>query len=248
MSGTPLRFDPSLETPEPNGAETCAALIATMRSIAETTFRNYGQAVRSVHAKSHALLEGELTVPDGLPAELAQGMFARSATYPVVLRLSTNPGDILNDAVSAPRGLAIKVIGIEGERLPGAEGVVTQDLVLANAPAFAAPNAAAFLKNLKLLAATTAKGEGAKVVLSTVLRGSNSALKTVEVQSPTVASLGGQPLTHPLGESFYSQAPLRYGDYVAKIMVAPVLPSLTTLTDEPLALHGNPNALRQAVT
>jgi hypothetical protein len=67
----------------------------------------------------------------------------------------TNSGDMLSDAVSAPRGLAIKVIGVEGERLPGAEGAVTQDLVLANAPAFSAPNAKAFLKTLKLLAATT---------------------------------------------------------------------------------------------
>jgi hypothetical protein len=244
MTGDPIRYDSSLERVAPDEAETREALVATMRSIAETTYRDYGYAVRSVHAKSHALLEGELTVLDGLPAELAQGIFARPATYPVVLRLSTNPGDVLSDAVSAPRGLAIKVIGVEGKRLPGAEGAVTQDLVLANAPAFSAPNAQAFLKNLKLLAATTDRAEGAKVALSTVLRGAGAALRAVGVQSPTVASLGGQPLTHPLGESFYSQAPLRYGDYVAKVMVAPVSSSLTALTGRPLKLRGDPNALR----
>src|SRR5258708_6928935 len=37
------------------------------------------------------------------------------------MRFSTIPGDILDDSVSTPRGLAIKVIGVEGERLEGSE-------------------------------------------------------------------------------------------------------------------------------
>ena len=246
MSGTPIRYAPSLERIAPDEAETQAALLDTMRSIARTTFRNYGHAVRSVHAKSHALLEGELTVPAGLPPELAQGMFARPGAYPVALRLSTNPGDVLDDAVSAPRGLAVKVIGVEGERMPGAEGAVTQDFVLANAPAFVAPDAKAFLGSLKMLAATTDKAESAKMLLSSALRGVGSALGAMGVKSPAVTSMGGQPLTHPLGETFYSQAPLRHGDHVAKIMVAPVSPNLVALKDRPLDLRGNPNALRQA--
>jgi hypothetical protein len=69
IMGTPVRYDPSLEHVAPDEAETRAALMTTMRSIAETTCRDYGYAVRSVHAKSYALLEGELMVPDGLPAD-----------------------------------------------------------------------------------------------------------------------------------------------------------------------------------
>lgn len=245
-SNTHVRFDASLEHIAPDEAATRTALTATMRTIIETTWQDYGHAVRSVHAKSYALLDGELTVLDGLPPELAQGMFARPATYPVVLRFSTNPGDILDDAVSAPRGLAVKVIGVEGARLPGAEGAVTQDFVMANGPAFVAPDAKAFLGSLKLLAASTDRAEGAKKVISAALRGVGGALKTVGLQSPVVASMGGQPLTHPLGESFFSQAPLRYGDYVAKVMVAPVSPGLVALQNKPIELQGNPNALRQA--
>jgi len=78
-----------------------------MRSIAETTFRDYGHAGHSVHAKGYALLEGELTVPDGLPEELAQGLSTQSGTYPVALCSSTNPGDVLDDRVSAPRSLTV---------------------------------------------------------------------------------------------------------------------------------------------
>ena len=158
--GTPVRYDPSLEHVAPDEAETRAALMTTMRSIAETTCRDYGYAVRSVHAKSYALLEGELTVPDGLPAELAQGMFARPGTYPVVLRFSTNPGDILDDRVSAPRGLAVKVIGVDSARLPGSEGAVTQDFVVANGPAFVALDAKTFLGSIKLAPPCNASTHG----------------------------------------------------------------------------------------
>ncbi|MGI4955332.1 MAG: catalase family protein [Janthinobacterium lividum] len=241
---TPIRFDPSLERVAPGEAETRRDLVHTLRAIAEKTHADYGHAVRSVHAKSYAILEGELDIP-ALPPELAQGAFATPGTYSVVMRFSTNPGDVLNDAVSAPRGLAVKIIGLEGERLPGSEGAVTQDLVMANGPVFSAPDAAAFLKSLKLLAATTDRGEGSKMLLSTALRGVSAALAAAGTKSPLVTNMGGQPLTHPLGETFYSQTPLRWGEYVGKVSVAPASANLVALQDKPISLHGNPNALRQ---
>lgn len=146
-------------------------------------------------------------LPD-LPPHLAQGVFATPGSYDVVLRLSTNPGDVLDDSVSTPRGLAIKILGIAGERLPGSEGT-TQDFVLANAPAFTAPDGAAFLKNLKLLAATTDTPQVFKKAFSALMRGVERVLEGLGTKSPTVIALGGHPETHILGETFYSQAPLR---------------------------------------
>lgn len=243
----PLRYDPSVEQVAENEAETVDALIDTMRSISETTSKNYGRAVRSVHAKAHGLLRGELRVYDDLPPVLAQGLFERPGIYPVVMRLSTNPGDILDDSVSVPRGLAIKIIGVEGERLPGTENQVTQDFVLANAPAFSAPDARAFLKNLKLLATTTDTPQIWKKGFSAVMRGAETVVESFGGKSATLKTLGGQRETHILGEAFYSQAPLRYGEHIAKLAVAPVSPGLTNLTGAPLNVNGKPNGLREAV-
>ncbi|CAI3787750.1 hypothetical protein AHFPHNDE_01419 [Pseudomonas sp. MM227] len=78
------------------------------------------------------------------------------------MRFSTNPGDLLDDKVSTPRGLGLKIVGVQGARLPGSEGDVTQDFVMQNAKAFTAATPKAFLKNLKLLAKTTDKGPGLK--------------------------------------------------------------------------------------
>ncbi|EEF24687.1 conserved hypothetical protein [Ricinus communis] len=219
-----------------------------MRKIAEITYEDGGHALRGVHAKTHGIVRGQLVVPQGLPSVLAQGLFAEAGSHDVVMRFSTAPGDILDDSVSTPRGLAIKVFGAQGPRLPGSEGASTQDFVLVNGKAFSTPKAKMFLANVKLLAATTDKAEGLKKVLSAALRGAETVVEAAGGQSATLKSLGGHPLTHILGESFFSQAPIRFGDYVAKIGVRPIAPALTALTDAPVDLKARPDGLREAVS
>lgn len=162
------------------------------RDILDTTSRDYGRAVRSVHAKAHGIARGTLTIHEGLPTELAQGIFASPGTHEAVLRLSTNAGDLLPDAIGLPRGLALKVLDVDGERLPGSEDDRTQDFVMADGPVFAAPDAQAFLKSLKLLAKTTDRMETGKVVLSKVLRGIEAGLEAVGHPSATVKTLGAR--------------------------------------------------------
>ena len=242
-----LRFDPSIEEVADDEAETTQALVDTMRKISETTLEKEGRVLRSVHAKSHALLQAEMEVADGLPPVLAQGLFAHPGRHAVVMRFSTIPGDILHDSVSTPRGLAMKVLDVEGPRLPGAEGATSQDFVLVNGPAFGAPTPKVFLANLKLLAASTDKAEGAKKVVSGVMQGVNAAVKGLTGEpNATVATLGGQAETHILGDTFWTQTPFRFGDYVAKVRLAPVSQELTALKDQHVDVHGDPNALRAA--
>jgi catalase len=111
-----LRYESGYEHPEEGEAATTAALIETLEGIQRTVQQDSGHAERAVHAKSHGILRGELRVFAGLPETLAQGLFAHEGDYPVILRFSTLP-DVLDDRVSTPRGLALKVIGVEGERL-----------------------------------------------------------------------------------------------------------------------------------
>jgi hypothetical protein len=71
---------------------------------------------------------------------------------------------------------------------------------------------------LKLLAITTDRAERLKKFLSAVMRWVQRVIVAVTGQpNVTVADLGGQPGIHPLGETFYSQAPLRFGGYIAKL-------------------------------
>ncbi len=243
---SPVRFTDSVETRKDDEQDTIEKLNATFDKILETTANDYGHAVRSVHAKAHGILEGTLTVHPDLPPELAQGMFSKPGEHKVYMRLSTNAGDILPDAISLPRGLALKVLDVEGERLPCAEGR-TQNFVMVNGPVFQAKTADKFLGNLKMLAGTTDKLEGTKKTMSTVLRGINTALEAIGIESPKVQSLGGAPNVDPLGETYYSVTPFRYGDYIAKFSVAPVPSDLRSREKQEIDTSDNPDALRQYI-
>lgn len=242
----PVAYRDDLEDISEDEAGVIAELKESFDQILETTSTDYGHAVRAVHAKAHAVLKGRFTVDADLPPDLAQGLFATPGEHPAWLRISTNPGDILDDAIALPRGLALKVGDVEGERLADAEGL-TQDFVMINGPAFLAPTAKKFAGNLKLLAKTTDRAEGAKIALSKVLQVVNSALGSVGLDSPKIGSLGGAPQVEPLGETYFSAVPFRYGGHVAKFRLRPVSAGLTALTGQKIDTDGRANAIRETL-
>lgn len=244
---TPLPYQPEFEALEDGEADTERALSETLHKISEIVRKDEGHAYRSVHAKSHGLLFGELQVAAGLPATLAQGLFATPASYPVVMRLSTVPGDLLDDSVSTPRGLGLKIVGVPGDRLPGSEADATQDFLMVNGPVFSVPTAKKFLGTLKLLASSTDKLPGLKKALSATLRGLESLIEKAGGESGTLKALGGHPETNILGETFYTQVPMLFGPYMGKLQLVPVSPELTALTAAPVDLDDRPNGLRDAV-
>ncbi|RZI73444.1 MAG: catalase [Pseudomonas sp.] len=243
----PLVYTSAVERIDPDEQEVFTDLDRTLSKIREKTLEDSGHARRSVHAKAHGVLRARLSVLGGLPETLAQGLFAQPGEYDVLMRFSTNPGDVLDDKVSVPRGLALKVFGVPGERLPGSEVDVTQNFVFADSPAFSAPTAKKFLANLKPLAATTDVAEGAKKALSATLRVAERVVEAFGGQSATLISMGGHPTTHVLGASFYSGAALRHGRYIAKFAVVPVSAELAALAGQKVDLDGRPDGLREEV-
>jgi hypothetical protein len=243
----PIRYRPDFESVPEDESVTRDGLIDTITQIQKKVFDDSGQAHRGVHAKSHGVLVGRLVVEPDLAQPLAQGLFAEPRSFPVVMRFSTIPGDVLDDRISVPRGLSVKVIGVPGTRLPGTEGDVTQDFVMANGPVFAKSKPKDFLGTLKLLAKTTDKAPGLKRVLSVVMRGAEKLVESAGGSSSTLMTLGGYPPVHILGDEFYSQAPILYGDYMAKVRVVPSSPDLRALIRAPLNLHDNPDGIRDAV-
>jgi hypothetical protein len=240
-----LRYSDQIEVRKPDEESTFREIAAVMGRLRATMFDRYRHAVRSVHAKSHGVLKGELTVYDDLAPEYAQGLFAAPGRYGVVGRLSTVPGDILSDKVSTPRGLALKIIGASGDKLPGHGDQTTQDFVLVNGSHFAAPDAEGFLKTQKLIEANASDPEFLKEAISAVARNANAALKVVGLESETLGFFG-YPEIHILGDTFFSQAAIRYGDYVAKICVVPLSENVKALKDAPLDMSSE-SAIRDAV-
>lgn len=249
MSTQYVPYSPTVETRQPDEDQVVADIIASMTRLSERTRAQNGHEVRVSHGKSHGLAVGELTVFDNLPEPLAQGLFAHPATYPVIVRLANVPGEIVTDAVNTQRGFAFKVLGVEGEKIAGHEGQTTQDFVLDSGTTyFPTPDAKAFLLQHKNLTEHAPQLPTVlKEVVSTVSRVANEALKAVGTDSAKL-DFFGDSLIHPMAEAYYSQAPLRYGKYVAKLAVVPVSAAQRALAEAQVEVDGgkDPNALRTA--
>jgi catalase len=106
-----VRYSDGVETIPHGEAETVEQIAATLLDIAKRVGDRQRHTVRAVHAKSHGLVKAEVTVLADLREELRQGLFAKPASYGAVMRFSSEPGDVLSDHISTPRGLAVKVVG-----------------------------------------------------------------------------------------------------------------------------------------
>ncbi|UMM63729.1 catalase family protein [Aristophania vespae] len=243
----PVLYSDDLEHVAPNEQKIHQGFAKEFHKIITTTHRDEGRAGRGVHAKSHALLEGTIHIHEGLPDILAQGLFAKPGEHSVVVRISTIPGDVLDDAVSLPRGFALKINDVEGELLPDNEGVPVQDFLFVNGPIFAAPDSRHFLNTLRLLAPTTDRLNGFKKLLSRLMRSVQKQLIRWGRPNDMVALLGGYPPTIPVGERFFSQVPARFGKYVAKFDIVPTSESFKRQEGRMIDVDKNPTAIREAL-
>ena len=232
MAANPLRYSPDIEQPDADEQHTIDGIIKGMTEQSQAVEKREHHAVRASHAKSSALVTGTLEVLADLPAELAQGLFAKPGRYSVAVRFAQGPGETLGDRVSTHRGMSIKAFGVEGEKLPG-HATDTQDFVFASGPTFPSGTAKGFLK------------DGSAIGKSATMRGFNALLHTVGAESPK-ADFFGHPFTHPLSEPYFSQAPVRYGDYVAKLAAFPASHAQDVLKRWRLDPHQDESGFRHA--
>lgn len=203
-----------------------------------------GRAVRASHAKSTACVGGTMSVPDDLATELAQGLFATGGTFDVAVRFAQGPGETLSDRVFTHRGMSIKVFGVPGERLPGHEEAV-QDVVLASDPTFPSGTAKGFLRDGTVVSGSAGLPESAKIAVSAFARSLDTVLHAVGTDSPKAEFLG-HPFSHPLIDPYFSQAPMRWGKFVAKVGAFPVSAAQEALRDWRLNPHQDEDGFRTA--
>ncbi len=239
-----LRYSPDIEQPTADEDETIDGIIRGMTQQSQTVEAREHHAVRASHAKSSALAIGTLVVPEGLPSELAQGLFATPGSHPVLVRFAQGPGETLGDRVSTHRGMSIKVFGVEGAKLADHDAP-TQDFVLASGTTFPSGTAAGFLRDGTAIGKSTGLPEGVKSAVSATARNFNRLLHALGTESPK-ADFFGHPFGHPLAEPYFSQAPVRFGDYVAKIGAFPASAAQSALADWTLDPTDDENGFRHA--
>lgn len=241
-----VRYTDDVETVQPGEAEVTDKIIATMQAEERITRDHHGHSVRTSFGKCHGLLTGELRVYDDLPPELRQGLFSEPRTYSVLVRLSHAPGEYLPDTgVSSARALSLKIFGVLGERLTG-HNAPTQDFILSTGTTFPPASPSGFLRTASALQKAARAPETLKHAVSATARAANAALNKVGLNAPNLDQFGHPPI-HPLGEPYYSQAPLRFGEYVAKLAAIPAGP-LRDLGGRRIERGDDPHALRTTVS
>lgn len=104
--------------------------------------------LRGVHAKSHGCVSGEFQILANIPGNLRHGVFGiPRRTFASMIRFSnaatlvTPDSKRVADGVEhGSRGMAIKLLGVEGKPLGHVNGALTQDFLLINQPVFAFAN------------------------------------------------------------------------------------------------------------
>ncbi|WP_425614149.1 catalase family protein [Anatilimnocola sp. NA78] len=221
----PLLYADAVETIPADESEDIRLTIAAMQRVLEQTFQKSGQRRRDVHLKSHGCALGTMQVLPNLPAELAQGIFAREQTFEAVVRFSNAASSPQPDYVPDGRGLAVKVLDVGGESLTAESGTgaqastATQDFVMVNHPVFIARNVKDYLRIQQTIADT---GDNKLATLKDALTGGDwNPLNWHWREALTAAQIASKLPAHPASLTYFSMAPIRFGDYVAKYRVRP---------------------------
>lgn len=216
----PIPYADGVETIPADEAEDIQRVVRALESLLTRSLSKSGQLRADVHVKTHGYAQGEFRVLPNLPDELAQGLFERAGDYAAVVRFSNAASQGQPDAIPDGRGMAIKVLGVQGDVGQADEQRgPTQDFVMINHPVFFARNVKDYLRFEQVLVQAD---DNALATLQGVLTGGDwNPLHWHWREMLTVARIAGQLPAHPASNTYFSMAPIRFGNYVAKCRAKP---------------------------
>lgn len=174
---------------------------------------------RDAHPKMHGVVRAEFTVEPGLPQELRVGIFGEPRTYKAWIRFSNQDGTINPDIDRDIRGMAIKLMGVEGEKLlEGEQDEKTQDFIVISTNVFVTKNAEEFDGLIKALTGSIL----AKLVFfATHWRVVLNLLKSMKT------------FANPLQIRYFSTTPYLFGNTAAKYSAIPRIGAPDTIPPNP---------------
>lgn len=196
------------ETFDPDEAD---AALRLADDLANKIQRDYhrGAARRDAHPKAHGCVKAKFNTLAELPVDLQSGVFAPSKSYDAIIRFSNgSPNAAGDDNSGDTRGMAIKILGVAGEKLfadpawPDA-----QDFILISSPYFFVNGAAGYTEFFRIV------NDGGLLSLFKIpfilgLSGTINAGKML-----------AQKIDNPLNVTYYSVTPYQLGNASQKKVV-----------------------------
>lgn len=183
--------------------------------------------LRDAHPKAHGLVSAEFIVLDDIPEKLRYGVFKMPGTFDALIRFSAGNVEVQEDTVPQAAGMAIKLLGVEGEKLLESEkDATTQDFVMINFPTF-------FVRNLK----------DYELLHQQILNGQlEEFFKTRPAERKAIISMRSQPFFNPVQARYFSQTPYLLGSNAIKFSATPISQN----SNRPPDIKG-PDFLREAM-
>jgi len=154
----PFETVPADETSEID--ETAALTVNLQDKRADQDESQEGRRLRGVHAKSHGCVKAEFVVRDDIEEKYRVGLFAQPGkvheawirfSNAAVLREDDLKADREGVRQNGSRGMAIKVVDVDGEMLSADKGRSNQDFLMINTPEFAFANVRDYLRLNRIL-------------------------------------------------------------------------------------------------
>ncbi len=164
---------------------------------------------RGLHAKPQLGVEAVFTVLPDLPEHARQGLFGKAAKYKAYVRFSNGMGARQSDKKPDVRGIAVKVVGVEGKKLiPGMENAKTQDLLAILTPSIPFPTADGFVFFVKAATnpVTLLPRAFGRFGVGETFKIFRTALKGLTMKVPSVATA-----------NYFTAAPIKFGAYAVKL-------------------------------
>lgn len=196
----------------PGESERFDALAATLRQIQ----REYGakrSTGRALHYKPHVAVRARLETRADAPAWTRVGIFAAAGHYDAYVRFSNGGGRFQKDSAPDVRGIAVKVVGVPGEKLiPPLRDAKTQDFlaILADSFAFRTPD--------EFVAVVRAASGSPLLALPRIIGALG--LRTPKVLGALKEGMS-RPVDSMAKQVYFSNLPLRWGDYAVKFSLVP---------------------------
>ena len=185
-----------------------AAVTQMIHDSVSKGFTANGHAFRDAHRKAHGCVSAKFNVLGGLPPTLALGVFAQPRSYDAVIRYSNGSGQSADDNKGDGRGMAIKLMGVQGPKLLADEASAnTQDFVMINHPVFFVRNAADYVDFQR------STSSGALSAAGWLLRHLHEASIALAIQN--------RKLNNPLNAQYWSMTPYKLGTQQIKYSAKP---------------------------
>ncbi len=142
LAGCGHRDDPPPvgEQIDPSERYLVPSIVASARRLVDKVQKESGPLYRrDAHAKAHGCLTATFTVREDLPEAMRTGVFVPGHQYQAWIRFSNGNAELQPDYDKDARGMAIKLMGVEGPKLldsPADKDAQTQDFLMINHPVF----------------------------------------------------------------------------------------------------------------